>query len=99
MTDDHVPIGAPSAQQWRPHAGRATIGRMTSPSGRAPHELVAAALSHPASILSGFLHLGFVFMFCIQRELCVRDEHPDWPHWLAGRAILSLRTSLFFACA
>jgi hypothetical protein len=34
-----------------------------------------------ASILSGF---GIsVFMFRIQRELRVRDVHPDWPNWLA----------------
>lgn len=34
-----------------------------------------------ASILSGF---GVtVFMFRIQRELQVRDKHPDWPNWLA----------------
>jgi uncharacterized membrane protein YidH (DUF202 family) len=48
-----------------------------------------------ASILSGF---GIsVFMFRIQRELRVRDEHPDWPNWLAwadylviGAIVLSL---------
>jgi len=48
-----------------------------------------------ASILSGF---GIsVFMFRIQRELHVRDEHPDWPNWLAwadylvmGAIVLSL---------
>jgi len=34
-----------------------------------------------ASILSGFCIS--VFMFRIQRELRVRDEHPTWPNWLA----------------
>ena len=34
-----------------------------------------------ASILSGFCIS--VFMFRIQRELRVRDEHPAWPNWLA----------------
>lgn len=34
-----------------------------------------------ASILSGF---GVtVLMFRIQRELDVREKHPDWPSWLA----------------
>ena len=34
-----------------------------------------------ASILTGFCIS--VFMFRIQRELRVRDRHPDWPNWLA----------------
>ena len=34
-----------------------------------------------ASILSGFSIS--VFMFRIQRELSVRDRHPEWPNWLA----------------
>jgi hypothetical protein len=41
-----------------------------------------------ASILSGF---GIsVFMFRVQRELRVRDEHPDWPNWLAWADYLIL---------
>ena len=41
-----------------------------------------------ASILSGF---GIsVFMFRIQRELRVRDQHPDWPNWLAWADYLVL---------
>lgn len=41
-----------------------------------------------ASILSGF---GIsVFMFRIQRELGVRDKHPDWPNWLAWADYLVL---------
>ena len=48
-----------------------------------------------ASILSGF---GVtVLMFRIQRELDVREKHPDWPNWLAwadylvlGAVLLSL---------
>jgi len=41
-----------------------------------------------ASILSGF---GIsVFMFRIQRELGVRDRHPDWPNWLAWADYLVL---------
>lgn len=48
-----------------------------------------------ASILSGF---GVtVLMFRIQRELHVREKHPDWPNWLAwadylvlGAIVLSL---------
>jgi len=43
-----------------------------------------------ASILSGF---GIsVFMFRIQRELSVRDRHPDWPNWLAWADYLVLST-------
>lgn len=34
-----------------------------------------------ASILTGFSIS--VFMFRIQRELSVRDRHPNWPNWLA----------------
>ena len=34
-----------------------------------------------ASILTGFSIT--VFMFRIQRELRVRELHPDWPNWLA----------------
>jgi hypothetical protein len=41
-----------------------------------------------ASILSGF---GIsVFMFRVQRELRVRDEHPEWPNWLAWADYLIL---------
>jgi hypothetical protein len=41
-----------------------------------------------ASILSGF---GIsVFMFRIQRELRVRDRHPEWPNWLAWADYLVL---------
>src|ERR1700722_11256630 len=41
-----------------------------------------------ASILSGF---GIsVFMFRIQRELGVRDRHPEWPNWLAWADYLVL---------
>lgn len=43
-----------------------------------------------ASILSGF---GIsVFMFRIQRELRVRDKHPNWPNWLAWADYLVLAT-------
>ena len=43
-----------------------------------------------ASILSGF---GIsVFMFRIQRELGVRDKHPDWPNWLAWADYLVFAT-------
>ena len=43
-----------------------------------------------ASILSGF---GIsVFMFRIQRELGVRDQHPDWPNWLAWADYLVFAT-------
>jgi hypothetical protein len=45
-----------------------------------------------ASILSGF---GIsVFMFRIQRELHVRDEHPEWPNWLAWADYLILAAIL-----
>ena len=43
-----------------------------------------------ASILSGFSIS--VFMFRIQRELHVRDEHPDWPNWLAWADYLVIAT-------
>src|SRR5674476_1327681 len=39
-----------------------------------------------ASILTGFCIS--VFMFRIQRELSVRDRHPDWPNWLAFVALV-----------
>jgi hypothetical protein len=43
-----------------------------------------------ASILSGF---GIsVFMFRIQRELRVRERHPDWPNWLAWADYLVIAT-------
>jgi hypothetical protein len=43
-----------------------------------------------ASILTGF---GIsVFMFRIQRELGVRDRHPDWPNWLAWADYLIIST-------
>ena len=45
-----------------------------------------------ASILSGF---GIsVFMFRIQRELRVRDDHPEWPNWLAWADYLILASIL-----
>jgi hypothetical protein len=45
-----------------------------------------------ASILSGF---GIsVFMFRIQRELRVRDEHPQGPNWLAWADYLILAAIL-----
>jgi hypothetical protein len=43
-----------------------------------------------ASILSGFCIS--VFMFRIQRELSVRDRHPDWPNWLAWADYLIMAT-------
>jgi peptidoglycan biosynthesis protein MviN/MurJ (putative lipid II flippase) len=43
-----------------------------------------------ASILSGFSIS--VFMFRIQRELGVRDRHPDWPNWLAWADYLVIAT-------
>lgn len=43
-----------------------------------------------ASILTGFCIS--VFMFRIQRELGVRDRHPDWPNWLAWADYLIIST-------
>ena len=43
-----------------------------------------------ASILTGFSIS--VFMFRIQRELGVRDRHPDWPNWLAWADYLIIAT-------
>src|SRR5690242_12672042 len=43
-----------------------------------------------ASILSGFCIS--VFMFRIQRELHVRDQHPNWPNWLAWADYLIMAT-------
>jgi hypothetical protein len=43
-----------------------------------------------ASILSGFSIS--VFMFRIQRELGVRDKHPEWPNWLAWADYLVIAT-------
>jgi hypothetical protein len=43
-----------------------------------------------ASILSGFSIS--VFMFRVQRELDVRDRHPDWPNWLAWADYLVIST-------
>jgi hypothetical protein len=43
-----------------------------------------------ASILTGFCIS--VFMFRIQRELGVRDRHPDWPNWLAWADYLIMAT-------
>ena len=43
-----------------------------------------------ASILTGFCIS--VFMFRIQRELGVRDRHPDWPNWLAWADYLIVAT-------
>jgi hypothetical protein len=41
-----------------------------------------------AGLISGF---GVtVFMFRIQRELQVRNQHPDWPNWLAWADYLVL---------
>src|SRR3974377_57697 len=91
MTDNYVPIGAPSTQPWRPHAGRAKIGRIQARADA--DELVAAALSHRCKHTERILHLGV--MFCIQRELRVRNEHPDWPNWLVWAAFLIAATFLF----
>jgi hypothetical protein len=45
-----------------------------------------------ASMLSGF---GMsVFMFRIQRELRVRDDHPEWQNWLAWADYLILAAIL-----
>ena len=43
-----------------------------------------------ASILTGFCIS--VFMFRIQRELGVRDRHPEWPNWLAWADYLIVAT-------
>src|SRR5581483_10305404 len=43
-----------------------------------------------ASILTGFCIS--VFMFRIQRELGVRDRHPEWPNWLAWADYLIIAT-------
>ena len=43
-----------------------------------------------ASILSGFSIS--VFMFRLQRELAVRERHPDWPNWLAWADYLVIAT-------
>ena len=43
-----------------------------------------------ASILTGFSIS--VFMFRIQRELSVRDHHPEWPNWLAWADYLIVAT-------
>ena|GEM_PF-2238426 len=43
-----------------------------------------------ASILTGFCIS--VFMFHTQRELSVRDHHPDWPNWLAWADYLIMAT-------
>lgn len=43
-----------------------------------------------ASILTGFSIS--VFMFRIQRELGVRERHPDWPNWLAWADYLIIST-------
>jgi len=45
-----------------------------------------------SSILTGFCIS--VFMFRIQRELSVRDQHPDWPNWLAWADYLIVATSV-----
>jgi len=45
-----------------------------------------------ASILTGFCIS--VFMFRIQRELRVRDEHPEWPNWLAWADYLVISAML-----
>ena len=46
-----------------------------------------------ASILSGFSIS--VFMFRLQRELGVRERHPDWPNWLAWADYLVIATVVF----
>lgn len=46
-----------------------------------------------ASILSGFSIS--VFMFRIQRELGIRDKHPEWPNWLAWADYLIIATIVF----
>ena len=43
-----------------------------------------------SSILSGFCIS--VFMFRIQRELSVRDRHPEWQNWLAWADYLIIAT-------
>jgi len=43
-----------------------------------------------ASILSGFSIS--VLMFRLQRELAVRERHPDWPNWLAWADYLVIAT-------
>lgn len=43
-----------------------------------------------ASILSGFSIS--VFMFRLQRELGVRERHPDWTNWLAWADYLVIAT-------
>jgi hypothetical protein len=43
-----------------------------------------------ASILTGFSIS--VFMFRVQRELGVRDRHPNWPNWLAWADYLIIST-------
>src|SRR5665811_1604356 len=61
-------------------ADRSGNSRMNSPQ---PYLTVA-------SILTGFSIS--VFMFRIQRELGVRDRHPDWPNWLAWADYLIMAT-------
>jgi hypothetical protein len=61
-------------------ADRSGTRRMNSPQ---PYLTVA-------SILTGFCIS--VFMFRIQRELSVRDRHPDWPNWLAWADYLIVAT-------
>src|SRR5664279_6252471 len=61
-------------------ADRSGNSRMNSPQ---PYLTVA-------SILTGFSIS--VFMFRIQRELGVRDRHPDWPNWLAWADYLIIST-------
>lgn len=46
-----------------------------------------------ASILSGFSIS--VLMFRLQRELSVRERHPDWPNWLAWADYLVIATVVF----
>ena len=45
----------------------------------------AEPLARPDLLTTATLVVGFgitVLMFRIQREVQVRDQHPDWPNWL-----------------
>ncbi len=64
-------------------SGRFAVAFCLGVSMRSPQPYLTVA-----SILSGFCIS--VFMFRIQRELGVRDRHPDWPNWLAWADYLVL---------
>jgi len=66
---------------------------MSEDFGRIPSsDLIAVA-----TIIVGF---GVtVIMFRVQRELWVRDKHPDWPNWLAWAdwlILVSVALAVFF---